>query len=140
VDPDQFKILSPSMPQKPPMSPETEVIPEDLTAESTAVSVEGAGKYVLKAVQNADFTEYRIDKSSIIIGKGNTVDIKVKGMLVAPVQARISKDKENYVLANIGKRKLTTVNGQEIYKTFLKEEDTIQIGRTIFVFTKEYPK
>lgn len=94
------------------------------------------GGSVLIGEENADFAEYRLDREVTTIGKAKFVHVRVKGMFLAGIQAKIVKEAEGYYLINLGKDGKTKVNGEPTPRCVLKNGDLIEIGKSIFKFVE----
>ena len=94
------------------------------------------GGSVLMGEDNAEFSEFKIDRDVITIGKAKFVHIRVKGFWVSPIQAKISNENNSYILTNLGKKGKTLVNGEPVTMCNLKNGDLITVGRTTFKFVE----
>lgn len=92
------------------------------------------GGSVLIGEEGAEFSEYRIDREVTTIGKAKFVHVKVKGFLIAGIQAKIVKEADSYSLENVGKSGRTKVNGEPTDRYILKNGDLITIGKSTFKF------
>ncbi len=98
--------------------------------------VKKSGCSILLGLQNADGEKFYLDKDLITLGRSSFVDIGVKGFLVPRIQAKIIKQNENFLLLNLGRMKRTKVNGEPIQRQRLKNDDLVQIGRSVFRFVE----
>jgi pSer/pThr/pTyr-binding forkhead associated (FHA) protein len=96
--------------------------------------VSKSGCSILLGLQNVEREKFYLDKDLITLGKSSLVDIGVKGFLVPKIQAKITKENDSFFLLNLGRKKKTKVNGQPIQRQRLRNDDLIQIGRSIFRF------
>lgn len=94
------------------------------------------GGSVLLGEENTDFSEYKIDRDVITIGKAKFVHVKAKGFWISGIQAKISKENNCFVLYNLGKKGKTLVNGEPISKYNLKNGDLITIGKSTYKFVE----
>jgi pSer/pThr/pTyr-binding forkhead associated (FHA) protein len=69
-------------------------------------------------------------------GRSKFVNLKVKGFLISQIQAKITKEKEGYVLTNLGRKGKTKVNGETVTQVVLRNDDLIQIGKSVFRFVE----
>ena len=94
------------------------------------------GGSVLLGEENAEFSEFKIDRDVITFGKAKFVHIKVKGFWVSGIQAKISHENNCYVLSNLGKKGKTKVNGEEVSMYNLKNGDIVTVGKSSFKFVE----
>jgi len=92
------------------------------------------GCSVLWGEENAMVKQFYLDKPVITLGKSKYVNIKVKGLLVSKIQAKIAKEKDGHVLVNLGRKGKTKVNGEEVFKHPLRNDDLIEVGKSVFRF------
>lgn len=93
-----------------------------------------AGCSVLLGEENTNVKQFYLDKPVITLGKSKYVNIKVKGLLISKIQAKITKEKDGHILMNLGRRGKTKVNGEEIQRYQLKNDDLIEVGKSVFRF------
>ncbi len=93
-----------------------------------------AGCSVLLGEENTSVKRFHLDKPVITLGKSRYVDIKAKGFLVSRIQAKITKEKNGHFLMNLGRRGKTKVNGEGLRRCQLKNDDLIEVGRSVFRF------
>jgi len=98
--------------------------------------VEKYGGSVLLGMENADFTEFRIDRDTVTIGKAKYVHVKAKGFWLSGIQAKVVKEDYGYTLVNLGKKGKTRVNGEPVTNHVLKNGDLITVGKTTFKFVE----
>ncbi len=98
--------------------------------------VEKYGGSVLIGEENAEFSEFKIDRDVITIGKAKFVHIKAKGFWLSGIQAKISKENNCYVLSNLGKKGKTKVNGETVSLYNLKNGDIITVGKSSYKFVE----
>ena len=48
--------------------------------------------------------------------------------------AKIVKEKDEYLLVSLGRKGMTRINGEEVQRHRLKNDDLIQIGKSVFRF------
>jgi pSer/pThr/pTyr-binding forkhead associated (FHA) protein len=94
------------------------------------------GGSLLIGEENADFSEYRIDRDVTTIGKAKFVHVHAKGFLISSIQAKIVKENGVFVLVNLGRRGKTTVNGEEVDRCILRNGDIITVGKSTFKFVE----
>ncbi|UCC45617.1 MAG: FHA domain-containing protein [Candidatus Zixiibacteriota bacterium] len=107
---------------------------ENDKAERELVSKYGGS--VLLGEENADFSEFRLDRDVTTIGKAKFVHIKVKGFWISPIQAKITKENNCHVLTNLGKKGKTLVNGEPVTMCNLKNGDLLTVGRSTFKYVE----
>ena len=93
-----------------------------------------AGASVLLGQANAKRRQYALSKSVMTFGKGKFVNVPVKGFLVSRIQAKIIKEKDDFVVANVGRKGKTKVNGESVQRYRLRNDDLIEVGRSVFRF------
>jgi pSer/pThr/pTyr-binding forkhead associated (FHA) protein len=77
-------------------------------------------------------------KDVIVIGRSEENDVVLPHQSVSRNHARITKDEEGYVLADLGSFNGTQVDGKSIQSIRLKNNDQIRIGKIMLKFsTKE---
>ncbi len=92
------------------------------------------GYSVLLGELNVDRKEYALDKEVITLGKGTFVNIRARGFFLPKLQAKISQENDEYVLVSLGRQGMTRVNGEEVERHRLKNDDLVQIGKSVFRF------
>ncbi|MCG6908771.1 MAG: FHA domain-containing protein [Deltaproteobacteria bacterium] len=86
---------------------------------------------------SGDLKEYEIKKKLVKIGKDNSSDIIVGGLMTGKTAATISKRPKGYYLSYVGGMAKPKVNNEVVRESvLLKEFDTIEIGslKAQFVF------
>lgn len=94
------------------------------------------GGSVLLGEENSDFSEFRLDRDVVTIGKAKFVHVKAKGFWISGIQAKISRDNSGYILTNLGKKGKTLANGEPVTNYNLKNGDIITVGKTTFKFVE----
>jgi pSer/pThr/pTyr-binding forkhead associated (FHA) protein len=105
--------------------------------ENTKVERELVDRYggsVLLGEENAEFSEFRIDREVTTIGRAKFVHVRAKGFLLSGIQAKIVKEDSQYTLVNLGRKSMTKVNGEEIERYILRNGDLITVGKSTFKF------
>jgi len=95
-----------------------------------------AGSSLLLGEAGADFDQYAIDRNVITIGRSSLANVKAKGFLISQIQAKIVNEPEGFWVVNLGRRGKTRVNGEEIERYLLKNDDIIQVGKTVYRFVE----
>ena len=98
--------------------------------------VSRSGCSVLLGLENVDEKRFHLDKDLMTLGKSRFADIGVKGFFVSKIQARIVRDKDNFLLVNVGRSNKTKVNGAPVRRERLKNDDLVQVGRSVFRFVE----
>jgi pSer/pThr/pTyr-binding forkhead associated (FHA) protein len=93
-----------------------------------------AGCSVLLGVQNTKVNQFYLDKPVITLGKSKYVNIKAQGLWVSKIQAKIIKEKDSHVLVNLGRKGKTKVNGDEVQRHPLRNDDLLEVGKSVFRF------
>lgn len=93
------------------------------------------GGPVLLGEENAEFSEFRVDRDVLTFGKAKFVNVKAKGFWMSGLQAKLVKNPDgHYSLVNIGKAGKTFVNGEPIENEVLRNGDLITVGKSTFKF------
>ena len=96
--------------------------------------VQKYGGSVLLGEENCEFSEFKIDREVVTIGKAKFVHVKVKGFWISGIQAKLSKDNNQFILSNLGKKGKTLLNGEPVNQAVLKNGDIITVGKSTFKF------
>ena len=97
---------------------------------------ETAGGSVLLGETETTQKQFPLNKPVITLGKSKFVNIPVKGFWVSKIQAKIIQDKDGFMLVNLGRKGKTKVNGEGIVRYRLRNDDLIQIGKSVFRFVQ----
>jgi pSer/pThr/pTyr-binding forkhead associated (FHA) protein len=92
------------------------------------------GGSVLLGEANAQHKQYSLNKPVVTMGRAKYVNIPTKGFLLSKIQAKIVKEKDDFLLVNLGRKGKTKVNGETIQKCRLKNDDLIEVGKSVFRF------
>lgn len=95
-----------------------------------------AGVSVLLGEAGADFDQYPINRNVVTIGKSALANVKAKGMFLSGIQAKIVHEDDGFWVVNLGKKGKTKINGEEIDRHMLKNDDIIQVGKTVYRFVE----
>ena len=98
--------------------------------------IQRMGGSVLIGEENADFSEYQIDRNVTTIGKAKFVHVHAKGFMLSGIQAKIVRENDQHNIINLGRRGKTRVNGEPISRYSLRNGDIIQIGKSVFKFVE----
>jgi pSer/pThr/pTyr-binding forkhead associated (FHA) protein len=93
-----------------------------------------AGKSLLLGEAGAEFEQYPIERNVVTIGKSSLANVKAKGFLLSGIQAKIVNESEGFWLVNLGKKGKTRINGEKVERYLLKNDDIIQVGKTVYRF------
>jgi len=89
---------------------------------------------VISFIDGSDQGEIQLTKKLTKIGKAETSEIRLGGLLMPPTAATISRRPNGYAITTTG-GKTVKVNNQSIHEShFLKDFDTIEIGSYKFQF------
>jgi pSer/pThr/pTyr-binding forkhead associated (FHA) protein len=93
-----------------------------------------AGGSVLLGEAHVTGKQVSLNKPVITLGRAKYVNVPVKGLLVSRIQAKIIKDKDDFVLVNVGRWSKSRVNGESVRRHRLRNDDLIEIGKSVFRF------
>jgi pSer/pThr/pTyr-binding forkhead associated (FHA) protein len=94
------------------------------------------GGSVLLGEENVDFSEHQIDRNVTTIGKAKFVHVHAKGFMLSGIQAKIVKEEDQFSIINLGRKGKTKVNGEPVDRQPLKNDDVIQVGKSVFRFVE----
>ena len=94
------------------------------------------GGSVLLGEENAEFSEFKLDREVTTIGKAKFVHVRAKGLFLAGIQAKIVQEGAVYTIHNLGKTGKVQVNGEPVANCVLKNGDLISIGKSTFKFVE----
>lgn len=90
---------------------------------------------VISFLDGSGQEEIQLRKKLTKIGKAETSEIRLGGLLMPPTAATISRRPNGYAITTTGGRVKVKVNNQEIQEShYLKDFDTIEIGSSKFQF------
>jgi pSer/pThr/pTyr-binding forkhead associated (FHA) protein len=92
------------------------------------------GTSLLLGEAGADFEKFPIERNVVTIGKSSLANIKAKGIFLSGIQAKIVNETEGFWIVNLGKKGKTKINGEEVERYLLKNDDIIQVGKTVYRF------
>ncbi|MCP4634372.1 MAG: FHA domain-containing protein [candidate division Zixibacteria bacterium] len=75
--------------------------------------------------------KYLID-GVLTIGKSKMATVKAKGFFTSNLQAKLISNGERHTIVNLGKKGKLQVNGQMVLEQTLKNDDIIQVGKSVF--------
>jgi len=93
-----------------------------------------AGGSVLVGEAQTTQKQFPLNRPVLTFGKSKFVNIPVKGFLLSKIQAKIIQDKDGFTLVNLGRKGKTKVNGESIVRYRLKNDDLIEVGKSVFRF------
>lgn len=94
------------------------------------------GGSILVGEENVDFAEFALDHDVTTLGKAKFVHIRIKGLFLSGIQAKITKTPEGYTLNNLGRSGKTKLNGEVVDQAFLKNGDLISVGKSTIRFVE----
>jgi signal transduction histidine kinase len=80
-------------------------------------------------------TRYRLDGSTVTLGRGTSNAIQLHDTEVSREHAEIARRGANFVIRDLGSSNGTYVNGQPIKEHVLSSGDQVQLGRTLLLYT-----
>ncbi len=98
--------------------------------------VQRYGGSVLLGEENADFSEYRLERDVTTLGKAKFVHVRAKGFFISGIQAKIVKENGGHQLVNLGKKGKVKVNGEQVDRCTLKNDDLITVGKSTYKYVE----
>ncbi len=98
--------------------------------------VEKYGGSILVGQENSEFTEYRLDRDVVTIGKAKFVHVRAKGFFLSGIQTKVIRENNSFFVVNLGKKGKTKLNGEVVDRAPLKNGDLITIGKSIYKFVE----
>jgi len=98
--------------------------------------VQKYGGSVLLGEDNSDFSEFRLDRDVITIGKAKFVHVKAKGLFISGIQAKIVREDSSFFLVNLGRKGKTKLNGEDAENSLIKNGDIITVGKSSYKFVE----
>lgn len=93
-----------------------------------------AGCSILLGEAGTEQDKYALAHSVVTIGKSKLANIKAKGWFLSGIQAKVVKDGSDFWIVNLGRKGFAKVNGEPVDNYMLKNDDIIQVGKTVFRF------
>lgn len=90
-------------------------------------------KLVLK-FKDAVLKELPVEKDHVMIGRKPENDLAIDNLAVSGFHAKILKEKDQYILEDMGSLNGTYVNGERITRRALKDGEQILIGKHVIEF------
>ncbi len=110
-----------------------ELLSKQKTAPADAKAVEKVG--VISFIDGSGLGDIELSKKLTKIGKADTSEVKLSGMLMGATAATISRRPSGYTISFAGGMAKLKVNGEVVKEsTALKDFDTIEIGSYKFQF------
>ncbi len=97
---------------------------------------EMAGGSVLLGEAETIQKQFPLNKPVITFGKSKFVNIPVKGFMVSKIQAKINQEEQGFMLVNVGRKDKTKVNGECVINCRLRNDDLIEVGKSVFRFVQ----
>lgn len=94
------------------------------------------GGSVLLGEENADFSEFVLDRDVVTIGKAKFVHVRARGFFISGIQAKVSREDGQYFLTNLGRAGKTKVNGEPVERRPLRNGDLITVGKSTYKFVE----
>jgi len=98
---------------------------------------EGAPARLIVASGSNTGKEYPLVRFPLLIGREPSTDIRLQSTTVSRNHAKISKDKGEIVLSDLGSTNGIFVNNFKVRNWILRDGDSVRIGDTIFLFRSE---
>jgi hypothetical protein len=70
----------------------------------------------------------------VTIGKSGFVNVKAKGFFISGIQAKLVQEDGRWVLMNVGRAGRVKVNGETVDRYVLRNDDIVQVGKSVFRF------
>ncbi|MBD3170102.1 MAG: FHA domain-containing protein [candidate division Zixibacteria bacterium] len=93
--------------------------------------LEEMGGPVLIEESDGDDMKYLID-GVLTIGKSKLATIQSKGWFTSNIQAKVIRNGDRHMIVNLGKKGKLKVNGEDVDKHILKNNDVISVGKSNF--------
>jgi len=84
-------------------------------------------------------TRYEVTKPIVLIGRSQECDIRLADVNVSRRHAELRQEGTSYVIVDLGSTNGTEVNGSRVRRAKLEHGDTITVGSTELVFSRELP-
>ena len=69
------------------------------------------------------------DKPEITIGRSPNTDIRIDNLAVSKIHARITKQKNQYIVEDLNSTNGTLLNNEKISQAILKHKDILSVGK-----------
>jgi len=94
------------------------------------------GCSLLIGLENADISEFSLDREVTTLGKAKFAHIRAKGFWLSGIQAKVAQEGEDYFVANLGREGKTLVNGEAVSRAVLRNGDIVTVGKTSFKYVQ----
>jgi pSer/pThr/pTyr-binding forkhead associated (FHA) protein len=91
---------------------------------------------LLKTKRDGKLVAYRLDKPAVIVGSGETCNIRVVDPGCVSRHCQILKMENGFVLRDMSGDVGTFVNGKKVKEHLLSDRDLIQVGKERFTFSE----
>lgn len=81
--------------------------------------------------------EYPLTRDVTVVGRDESVDVRLDEPLVSRAHARIERRGDRYVVVDLGSTNLTRVNGDVVVEKELSHGDELRFARARCVFLQE---
>ena len=98
--------------------------------------VSKAGCSVLLGLENTDKDKFWLEKDVTTLGKSRFANIRAKGFFLSGIQSKMSRQKDGFYIVNLGRMNRTKINGEPVRSRRLRNDDLVQVGRSIFRFVE----
>jgi hypothetical protein len=116
-----------------------ELLAKQQAAPKPAQAAEKIG--VITSIDGSDMGEFELSKKLTKIGKADTSEIRLSGMLMGATAATISRRPSGYTISYAGGMSKLKVNGEVVKDSVpLKDFDTIEVGSFKFQFYQKEAK
>jgi hypothetical protein len=120
VGPGQTMIYKPNAPP-----PTQAVAPEDLGLEQEQVTL------------TVDGTEHEVKQRRVVLGRSKDCDIQLSDTNVSRRHAELRQEGASYWMVDLGSTNGMEVNGKRVKRAKLRDGDTVTLGSTDVVFSRE---
>jgi hypothetical protein len=120
VEPGQTMIYKPKAPP-----PTQAVAPEDLGLEQEQVTL------------TVDGTEHEVKQRRVVLGRSKDCDIQLSDTNVSRRHAELRQEGASYWMVDLGSTNGMEVNGKRVKRAKLRDGDTVTLGSTDVVFSRE---
>lgn len=90
---------------------------------------------LLKTKRDGKLVAYRLDKAAVIVGSGDSCNIRVTDAGLVARHCQILKMENGFVLRDMSGEVGTFVNGKKVKEHLLSDRDLIQLGKERFTFS-----